>query len=223
MVLAEIERALAALSANPYDQGLQLTDASERVLSGLLALAGIMSENMVRDPGWYMLDSGRGLERALQVLALLRVTVCQERSAETDRLVSEAVLTAAESIVTFRRRYRSQTAVDAIVELLVLDQYNPRSVAYQLQRILSDLGAIPNSSPTSRPIRLAEGLLETIGGIDQAALASSVDGRRAALDGFLADLQVELRTLSDAIRDLYQQPPPTQQAMWQAWSARGPE
>ena len=41
MVLADIERALAALAANPYDQGLQLTDASERVLSGLLALAGI--------------------------------------------------------------------------------------------------------------------------------------------------------------------------------------
>ena len=30
---------------------------------------------MVRDPGWYMLDSGRGLERALQVVALLRVTL----------------------------------------------------------------------------------------------------------------------------------------------------
>ena len=68
MVLADIDRALAALADNPYDQGLQLTDASERVLSGLLALAGIVSENMVRDPGWYMLDSGRGLERALQVL-----------------------------------------------------------------------------------------------------------------------------------------------------------
>ncbi len=69
MVLAEVDRALHGLEANPYDQGLQLTDASERVLSGLLALNGIVSENMVRDPGWYMLDSGRGLERALQVVS----------------------------------------------------------------------------------------------------------------------------------------------------------
>src|SRR4029077_18995892 len=37
MVLADMERALAALAANPRDQGLQLTDVSERVLSGLLA------------------------------------------------------------------------------------------------------------------------------------------------------------------------------------------
>ena len=79
MVLAEIDRAFAALAANPYDQGLQLTDASERVLSGLLALAGISGENMVRDAGWYMLDIGRGLERALQVVALLRATLGQTR------------------------------------------------------------------------------------------------------------------------------------------------
>ena len=114
MVLADIERALASLAANPYDQGLQLTDVSERVLSGLLALAGIATENMVRDPGWYMLDSGRGLERALQILALLRVTICQERAAEIDDIVLEAVLTAAESIVTFRRRYSTRARVDAL-------------------------------------------------------------------------------------------------------------
>ena len=49
-----------------------LVDTGERILSGLLALAGIVSENMVRDAGWYLLDTGRGLERALQVLALLQ-------------------------------------------------------------------------------------------------------------------------------------------------------
>src|SRR4029453_6230042 len=106
MVLAEVERALHALEANPYDQGLQLTDASERVLSGLLALNGIVSDNMVRDPGWYMLDSGRGLERALQVSALLRVTVCADRLPDADRMVTEAVLTAAEAVVTVRRGHQ---------------------------------------------------------------------------------------------------------------------
>src|SRR4029453_7038992 len=93
MVLADIERALASLAANPDDQGLQLTDASERVLSGLLALAGSATENMVRDPGWYMLDSGRGLERALQIVSLLRVTICRAQQPESDRLVLEALLT----------------------------------------------------------------------------------------------------------------------------------
>ena len=162
MVLAEIERALAALAADPNDQGLQLADAGERVLSGLLALAGIATENMVRDPGWYMLDSGRGLERALQVVALLRVTLTRARPVEVERLVFDAVLTASESILTFRRRYRGRTGVEAVVELLVTDGYNPRSVAYQLRRMLHDLRAIPNTSPTARPVRLLDSLTEKV-------------------------------------------------------------
>ncbi len=214
MVLADIDRALAALAANPYDQGLQLTDASERVLSGLLAVAGIVSENMVRDPGWYMLDSGRGLERALQVLGLLRVTLGQARTADTERLLIEAVLMASESIVTFRRRYRGRAGAEAVVELLVMDQQNPRSVSYQLHRLQHDLRAIPNTSPTARPLRLLDSLVERIRTADLVALAESVDGERAALSAFLGALQDQLRELSAAIRDQYQQQPPTQQPLF---------
>jgi uncharacterized alpha-E superfamily protein len=221
MVLADIERALAALAANPHDQGLQLTDASERVLSGLLALAGIATENMVRDPGWYMLDSGRGLERALQILALLRVTICRERASEADRLVLEAVLIAAESIVTFRRRYGTRPGVDAVLELLVIDPVNPRSVAYQLQRIRTDLRALPNTSPTSRPLRLLDGLAERARIADPVVLAESADGRRVALEEFLAELQHQLRALSEAIRDQYQQQPPTQRPLFRSDAVGG--
>jgi uncharacterized circularly permuted ATP-grasp superfamily protein/uncharacterized alpha-E superfamily protein len=214
MVLADIDRALTALAGNPDDQGLQLTEASERVLSGLLALAGIATENMVRDPGWYMLDSGRGLERALQILTLLRVTICRERTAETDRLLLEAVLTAAESIVTFRRRYGTRPGVDAVLELLVIDPVNPRSVAYQLRRIRTDLRALPDTSPTARPLRLLDALAERVRIADPVALAESSNGRRVLLEEFIAGLQNQLRALSEAIRDQYQQPPPTQRPLF---------
>jgi uncharacterized circularly permuted ATP-grasp superfamily protein/uncharacterized alpha-E superfamily protein len=214
MVLADMDRALAALAANRQDQGLQLTDVSERALSGLLALAGIATENMVRDPGWYMLDAGRGLERALQILALLRVTICQERAPDADRTVLEAVLVAAESIVTFRRRYRGRTGVDALFELLVIDPFNPRSVAYQLQRIRIDLRAMPNTSPTARPLRLLDSLAERVRTSDPVALAESGEGRRPELDDLLLGLQRQLRSLSEAIRDQYQQQPPTQQPLF---------
>jgi uncharacterized alpha-E superfamily protein len=214
IVLADIDRALAALAANPYDQGLQLTDASERVLSGLLALCGIASENMIRDPGWYMLDSGRGLERALQVVALLRVTLCRQRAPEGEWPIIEAVLTAAESIVTFRRRFRGRAGVEAVAALLVTDGSNPRSVAYQLRRIQADLRAVPNTSPTARPMRLLDSLVERVRIADLASLVESVDGRRPALDDFLRGLQQQLRSLSEAIRDQYQQAPPTQQPLF---------
>ena len=217
MVLAELDRALSALAGNPYDQGLQLTDAAERVLSGLLALAGIVNENMVRDPGWYMIDSGRGLERAQQVLALLRVTVCAERDADVERLVTDAVLISTESIVTFRRRYRGLTGIAPLTELLVLDQFNPRSVAYQLKRILADLEAMPGGAGR-RPMELVGELGQRLAEADLSELAMAADGRRKALEDFIGDLQSRLRELAEAIRRAYQQPPPPQQTMWQSWT-----
>jgi uncharacterized circularly permuted ATP-grasp superfamily protein/uncharacterized alpha-E superfamily protein len=214
MVLAEIERALAALADNPFDQGLQLTDVGERVLSGLLALAGIATENMVRDAGWYMLDSGRGLERALQILALLRATICEERAEDTDGILLEAVLSAAESIVTFRRRYRAGAGADALLELLVIDPFNPRSVAFQLHRIRTDLRALPNTSPTARPLRLLDSLAERVRTSDPVALAEAANGRRSELHDFLVGLQSQLLALSDAVHDQYQQQPPTQRPLF---------
>jgi uncharacterized alpha-E superfamily protein len=216
MVLADVERALHALEANPYDQGLHLTDASERVLSGLLALNGIVSENMMRDPGWYMLDSGRGLERALQVAALLRSTVCTERMPETDRLVSEAVLTAAESIVTFRRRYRLRARMEGLVELLVFDPVNPRSLAFQLSRMRTDLLAIPSTSPTARQLRLLDGMTERVRGADPVELCRVSGGERPALSEFVMGLQAQLRDLSETIRAAYQQLPPAPRPMFRS-------
>ena len=172
MVLADVERALQTLGRQPQDQGLHLNEAGERVLSGLLALAGIAGENMVRDPGWLLLDTGRGLERALQVLSLLRATLVDSYGPDVDRAVLEAALTSSESIVTFRRRYRGRSGVPAVLELLVVDASNPRSVAYQLQRMQSDLRAVPNTSPTARPLRLLDRLVETVRLADPVALGT---------------------------------------------------
>jgi uncharacterized alpha-E superfamily protein len=183
------------------------------VLSGLLALSGITSENMVRDPGWYMLDSGRGLERAMQVVALLRVTLTRARPMEVERLVIDAVLTASESILTFRRRYRGRTGIEAVAELLVTDAFNPRSVAYQLRRMLHDLRAIPSTSPTARPVRLLDSVTEKVRIADLGSFPEVVDGRRPALEDFLVGLQEQLRALSEAIRDQYQQGPPSLQPL----------
>ena len=143
----------------------------------------------------------------------LRVTVGEERASETERMVAEAVLTASESIVTNRRRYRGRSGVEALVELLVVDEHNPRSVAYQLARVLADLQGLPATSPTARPLRLLETLVETVRTSDPVALVAPERGRRPGLEQFLADLHDQLRDVSEAVRTQYQQQPPTQQPL----------
>ena len=57
------------------------------VMKGLLALAGLVNESMVRDPGWQFLDAGRRLERALLLVRLLRATLVPARPDAVDGLV----------------------------------------------------------------------------------------------------------------------------------------
>ncbi len=104
-------------------------------MRSLLALAGLGDESMVRDIGWRFMDAGRRLERALQLLSLLRARSAARAARRPTRSLLESVLTAAESIITYRRRYRSRAQLETVLELLLLDAGNPRSLAYQLERL----------------------------------------------------------------------------------------
>ena len=220
MVIAEIERALTTLRVVRFDSGAQLADSGERVLSGLLALSGITAENMVRDPGWHLLDSGRGLERALQVTRLLRNTMVHTTLPRTEQLIIESTLTAAESIVTFRRRDGGRFRVESVLDLMILDIHNPRSVAFQLCRIEDNLLAVPGSAATDRPQRILADLRALLSEADPNRLCAADGGRRGALDEFLVQLREQLNALADAISDQYLQSP-SPQPMWRVSTGGG--
>ncbi len=200
MVLGATDRAVAELSDTVGDGGMVLSSTQAAVLAGMLALSGLASENMVRDPGWYFMDIGRRLERAQQVTALLRSTLIHSHSSAVDSLVIESVLAASESGVTYRRRYRARIQVATMLELLLLDSGNPRSLAYQVATARADLRALPDSSGTSRPQRR----LEDVEGILRRARPEDLEridesGERTELRELLDGLTESLRGIADAI------------------------
>ena len=199
-VLAAVDRAMAKLAADPDDEGSRLQRTHAAVLSGMLALSGLAGENMVRDPGWYLMDIGRRLERGQQLVALLRATMTQARPADVDSILIDAVLSAAESGVTYRRRYRGRTQVGTVLELLIFDAGNPRSLAYQLLALADSLHRLPDAAGTSRPERLAEELAVVL----RRASATEMDdvdgdGHRQVLADFLDSFHDGLRALGDAV------------------------
>ena len=175
-----------------------------RVLSSLLALSGLGAESMIRDPGWRFMDAGRRIERALQLAALLRATVTVERDRPTDSLLLESILTAAESIITYRRRYRSRAQLSTLLELALLDANNPRSLVYQLDRLKEDLEAMPGAGVGSRLSPAEASLLETstvLRVVDTLDLArAGPEGLRPELDALLARVIEGLHATADAIR-----------------------
>jgi uncharacterized circularly permuted ATP-grasp superfamily protein/uncharacterized alpha-E superfamily protein len=197
IVLGSLDRVLAEVSARAAAEGpdadIPLQPVLARVLEGLLALAGLGAESMVRDVGWYFMDAGRRLTRATQMLTVLRYGLDREHPAAVQSMVLEAVLVTGESIITHRRRHPGRAEVSGVVELLALDRDNPRSVALQLDRLAEDLRHLPpaGAAGTDPAVRLRD-ITARLRELDQAAGARSVRGRRVALveqiDVLLADL-----------------------------------
>ncbi len=113
----------------------------------------------------------------------------------------ESVLTTAESIITYRRRYRSHAHLETMLDLLLLDPDNPRSLAHQLDLLLEDVRALPAGPGAPRVSDAEKHALETSTVLrlaDTATLAADVDGR-SELARFLARVIDGLHATADAI------------------------
>jgi uncharacterized circularly permuted ATP-grasp superfamily protein/uncharacterized alpha-E superfamily protein len=207
LVIGTLERDLLGSGASTYPRGVGSATLS-RVLQALLALAGLQAESMVRDPGWRFMEAGRRLERAMNLVDLLRSTVTRERSTATDSLVYESVLIAAESIITYRRRYRSHAQLETMLDLLMLDVGNPRALAYQMSLLSDAVSALPDGT-ASAPLsasrmspaeRLVLESLTEVRLADTTTLAVTGDGgRRVELLALLDRLNLNLRATAAAI------------------------
>ncbi|MDQ1426113.1 MAG: hypothetical protein QOD72_3611 [Acidimicrobiaceae bacterium] len=121
-----------------------VTESLDRTIVALAGFAGLTMESVVRGPGWRFLDIGRRLERARMLLGFLSATLAEVPDAAAEQPLLDATLSACESLVAFRRTHRSDLALDAVVDMLVADDTNPRSLVFQLDRITDDLAALPD-------------------------------------------------------------------------------
>ncbi len=206
MAVGTLEREIEELRTSDPDHLMVVQHTLGRIVQALLAISGLFGEGMERDPGWRFMDAGRRIERGQQLAALLRATVTVERSTATDSLLLESVLIAAESIITYRRRYRSQAQLETLLDLLLIDADNPRSLAHQLDQLAVDLRLIPsvdNGLRLSEPERLVLEASTALRLADTAVLARSrEDGTRPELDVVLSlVLELLYRTAEAIDRD----------------------
>jgi uncharacterized circularly permuted ATP-grasp superfamily protein/uncharacterized alpha-E superfamily protein len=192
LVMGALDREILELHTSGHDTQAAVSGALQRVMQGLLAFAGLVNESMVRDLGWRFMHAGSRLERGLQLLSLLHATLTDERSTAADSLVLESVLTAAESIMTYRRRYRSHAQLETVLDLLLLDDGNPRSLIFGLEDLTRDLGGLP----VARDRRLREEqrlLLEASTALRLADTVELAAGDASGHRPGLADLLLVLR------------------------------
>lgn len=175
---------------------LQLT------LNHLAAFFGLVNETMPHHLGWVFLDIGRQLERVQFTLALLRLAFLDA----THRGVElwEVVLIVTDNLTAYRRRYRSALHPAAIMDLLLFDERNPRSVGYQLRRLGVQIERLHTADQT--PYRSSEQRLilqagAALGLADIGQLAGGPDDPNADAEllRLLDALEAPLTQLSDAL------------------------
>jgi uncharacterized circularly permuted ATP-grasp superfamily protein/uncharacterized alpha-E superfamily protein len=161
-VIARVENARVALDGVARQEHMfVLTESLDDLLLDLSALAGASMESVVRGPGWMFWDLGRRVDRALLTLGLLDATLI-----DVDEIapVAEVVLASCESLIAYRRRYRSDLRLDALIDLVVFDSSNPRSVAFQLDRIRDHHATLPqrHTEMADELLQAAEALAEGV-------------------------------------------------------------
>jgi uncharacterized circularly permuted ATP-grasp superfamily protein/uncharacterized alpha-E superfamily protein len=190
-------------------------ESLQRLIVLLAAFVGLTAESMSQGQGWRFLQLGRTLERALQTIALLRGVVLPAGPAMVP--ACEALLGILHSVKTYRRRYRSRIQVGAVLDLLLLDESNPRALAFQLVRVEEHVIALVrdgDGAQRGRVERLALDALSTLRLFDVADIADAADEDAAQeLERLLVRVARVLHELADEIAARYFQPADRPQQM----------
>ena len=119
------------------------------VLGGCLellsAFSGMERENITRGPGWLFMSLGRRLERAMYSVRQLR-----ELTAGIDEEscpLLEYLLEVADSSMTYRARYFTTLQPVAVLDVLMEDETNPRSLYFQVSHLVDLYRKLPRHSP----------------------------------------------------------------------------
>lgn len=185
--VGQIARDFEALSGRRLPPATAL-DIANAALRHVAAFAGLASENMNRAMGWRFLELGRRIERAAATARFARKLA--DDAAPQGAL--DLMLELGDSQITYRTRYVTTAMRHPVLDLLVLDEGNPRSVAFQTARIVEHLETLPMTVIDGRPVALIRMARRLLGSL---SITTVEEMPLARLDEVVNDLYL----LSEAI------------------------
>jgi uncharacterized alpha-E superfamily protein len=161
-------------------------------------------ESMTRGQGWRFTYMGRRIERVRYTAQLLHHTLVQ--AVDDPDAILEGLLEVADSTMTYRRRYVGALEAAPVLDLLLTDETNPRSVAFQLVVLDDHVRHLPRAAARLRSPeeRLTTGMLTYVRLAEVPALClADAAGRRGALAAVLEQLADQMVALADVLTRQY--------------------
>ncbi|MPV50571.1 hypothetical protein GCG21_11260 [Pseudactinotalea sp. HY160] len=182
-------------------------------LVAMAAFSGVLAESVVRDDGWRALDMGRRLARSeflVTSVAAVLVTPA-DYSLEADRIAALARMH--DIALSHRRQSHEHPPLPALLDLLLADRTNPRSLTYSLERFGEDLERLPRPHEASGVVQeqLSSILRELTREIDGAWLAEADSTGRLR---HLEDLTESVRWRVGALMSTLDRWSPADAVLW---------
>ena len=206
-VVDDIDENLQYLSSNKTRFSILQTEL-DSLLASLMAFTSQTQESMPHEHGWYLLNVGRRLERALQLITFIRTCFVQYAGEVPEHLMLEATLMNHESLITHRRRYRSVQHIFTVLDLMLLDPRHPRSLAYQVDKIKELLDELPQPKPSHHMSREQRLILQAsteikLAEVEKLSNISDELGTRRALAKLLDSTERKLEKVSELLHQRY--------------------
>ena len=207
-------QALNSFKKNPWwwedvvslrtDDSIDLLNEGIRTLA---AFSGIVTENMTRNYAWRFLEIGRRLERAHNHCEVLHTLFSQQANEQAEASRLFFMLKLADSLITYRSRYRFAPDMALVMDLLIIDESNPRGLCFQLQKISDHINALPKSSDDAVRTEEQKMILELntkakLANISELVQANN-EGVRETLKRLLEDQIESLPILSEILSRRY--------------------
>jgi uncharacterized alpha-E superfamily protein len=192
----------------PDTQFLEYPAMLTLCLELLSAFSGMERENTTRGLGWLFMSIGRRLERAIYLTRQLREITSP--LGEQDWPLLECLLEVADSTMTYRARYYTTLQPLAVLDVLMADGTNPRSLDFQLAHLVDLYQRLPRHQPDD--LQAMRDALALLRGFDLQTIGFTLPGDSAAaqdteglarLGGFLSGLERLLPSWSDNLSSLY--------------------
>ncbi len=128
-----------------HDLAAAPEEALDPLVTALMALSGLAHESMTRGIGWKFMEMGRRIERGMQLTSIVKAFIVPVLNVQDTRQMLLALLLSTEILMTYRRRHPGDLDIELGLNLVMLDNSNPRSLVYQLETLRAYLESMPNN------------------------------------------------------------------------------
>ncbi|WP_022703288.1 circularly permuted type 2 ATP-grasp protein [Pseudorhodobacter ferrugineus] len=151
-------RDLVSLSNSFHTRTLSPEDLPREIstlLRQIAGFAGLVHENMYNSDGWRFLSLGMSLERASSMASTLAYLTTP--TAPDGAL--DLALELGDSVITHRNRFSIFADPASVLDLLALDDQNPRALRYHITRARRHIAQLPGDQNTHRLTAVARQVL----------------------------------------------------------------